>query len=560
MKVSQMASHQHDVPRRLPMLLPAPAGTIKPPEQPRKRPRLSACDACRTRKTKCTNEQPQCSQCIKHQTACRYSETEARVVRKRYEDLKTRMTAHEELFELLRSMPEPEAKEVFQRARSGDKIEEILAHVKNGSLLMQLAVAPETNRRYEFPYRSEMPMHLLVPDNQYLGFYSVRLLVGSVPIGPYCILTPSRCVVCTVQIVQDPYLKPIHAAELDDPLLSQVSASKWTNVISNDVLFRRLLSNYFLYCHPLLYCFHMKYFLRDMVAGQTRFCSSLLVNAVLGAAYQTYGADPDRSKHWLPDNLDTTAIVIHLICDLIGVDHVGNAFTQQAIAMSQEINLFKSPTHIKSKRMRNARILSAWGLFDWCLFEAYHMFRMPLLKDPPEMPFPDPLTNPGFHDEMWLRYPLATSTVPAYYAHTITARRHLSQIKNDVVYKVRSWNGFEDPLLFSTILQIENRLKNWFQNLPPAMQARNIVFPPQLEVHLEYHSIIVELFRRGRTGADRSLSARRILESNIRMETILRIYYLRHSFDSFTNTMMVFMVYIGNFGSRRPKQQSAGQR
>lgn len=98
------------------------------------------------------------------------------------------------------------------------------------------------------------------------------------------------------------------------------------------------------------------------------------------------------------------------------------------------------------------------------------------------MPFPDPLIDPGFHDEMRLRYPLATTTVSTYYAHNLTARRRLSQIKHDIVYKVRSRNGFEDPLPFSTILQVEKRLNDWFQNLPPVMQARNIVFPPQLEV------------------------------------------------------------------------------
>lgn len=63
---------------------------------------------------------------------------------------------------------------------------------------------------------------------------------------------------------------------------------------------------------------------------------------------------------------------------------------------------------------------------------------------------------------------------------------------------------------------------------------------------LEYYSIIIELFQRGGTGEDESLSARMILESNIWMETVLRIYYLRHSFDCFTNFMIFFMVYIGN--------------
>ncbi|CAN9446427.1 unnamed protein product [Alternaria alternata] len=474
------------------------------------------------------------------------------------------MTAHEELFELLRSMPEADANEVFRRARSGDRIEEILDYVKNGDLLMQLAVAPETNRRYQFPYRSEMPTHLLVPGNQYLD----SLVYGSLldlyrP--KHRVLHPPGASRGIVQVVQDPYLKPAHAAELEHPLLSQASASKWTNAISNDVLFRKLLGNYFLYVHPLLYCFHMKYFLEDMVAGQTRFCSPLLVNAVLAAAYLTHGADPLRSQYWLPNNLGykflaearrlweletadnvrlTTiqaAIVLHLIYNMIGVDRVGSNFTRQAIAMSHELNLFKSPHHINSRKMRNARIMLAWGLFDWCLFDAYYMFRIPLLKDPPEMPFPDPLTDPGFHDEMWLRYPFATSTVPAYYAHTITARRHLNQIKNDIVYKVRSRNVLEGPVLFSTILDLNERLDSWFQNLPLAMQARNIVFPPQLEVH-----IVIELFRRGGDGADEALSAQMILESNVRMETVLRLYYLRHSFDCFTNFMIYFMVYIGN--------------
>lgn len=55
----------------------------------------------------------------------------------------------------------------------------------------------------------------------------------------------------------------------------------------NDILFRILLSGYFLYIQPLLYCFHMEYFLQDMFTGQTELRSSLLVNAVLGVAYMS---------------------------------------------------------------------------------------------------------------------------------------------------------------------------------------------------------------------------------------------------------------------------------
>lgn len=37
-----------------------------------------------------------------------------------------------------------------------------------------------------------------------------------------------------------------------------------------------------------------------------------------------------------------------------------------------------------------------------------------------------------------------------------------------------------------------------------------------------------------------------ILESNIQMKTVLQLYYLHHSFDSFTDFMIFFMVYLGN--------------
>lgn len=66
------------------------------------------------------------------------------------------MTAHEELFELMRSMPERDALEVFRRARQSHRFEDILSHAKNGDLLTQLSLVPDTNRRYDFPYRLAM--------------------------------------------------------------------------------------------------------------------------------------------------------------------------------------------------------------------------------------------------------------------------------------------------------------------------------------------------------------------------------------------------------------------
>lgn len=145
--------------------------------------------------------------------------------------MESRMSAHEELFELLSSMPEQDAAKMFQRIRSDGRIEEILAHVKNADLLIQLAVVPETNLRYVFPYRSEMPMYLLVSGNPYLNSVVHGALSGLYQSNRNNALGTSNASFDIVRTVQDPYLKPFSAAKLFNPLLSQVSASKWTLVI-----------------------------------------------------------------------------------------------------------------------------------------------------------------------------------------------------------------------------------------------------------------------------------------------------------------------------------------
>ena len=78
-----------------------------------------------------------------------------------------------------------------------------------------------------------------------------------------------------------PYLRPRHAAEIMDPRLDTVKPSMWTNVSTDDNLMRAILRAYFLHEYDYLPIFHKDHFLDDMVQGSNRFCSPLLVNAVL---------------------------------------------------------------------------------------------------------------------------------------------------------------------------------------------------------------------------------------------------------------------------------------
>jgi len=80
---------------------------------------------------------------------------------------------------------------------------------------------------------------------------------------------------------KSPYMKPYHTATIIEPILEAVEPSKWTAVSSDDVLMRRLIRSYFMCEFQQSVPFNKDYLLADMQAGRHRFCSRLLVNAVL---------------------------------------------------------------------------------------------------------------------------------------------------------------------------------------------------------------------------------------------------------------------------------------
>ena len=46
-----------------------------------------------------------------------------------------------------------------------------------------------------------------------------------------------------------------------------------------------------------------------------------------------------------------------------GADKIGLRYMVQAVAMAHDLRLFKASSEVKSKKMRDARDLTAWALF-----------------------------------------------------------------------------------------------------------------------------------------------------------------------------------------------------
>jgi hypothetical protein len=87
----------------------------------------------------------------------------------------------------------------------------------------------------------------------------------------------------------------------DEPISSaKHRPSAWTDVTTDDVLVEHLLALYFCWEYPTFASFSKEHFLLDYNSGHRRFCSSLLVNAILaiGARFSDLvEARMDRDDH-----------------------------------------------------------------------------------------------------------------------------------------------------------------------------------------------------------------------------------------------------------------------
>jgi hypothetical protein len=235
---------------------------------------------------KCDAARPACGYCRSANITCSYttkSETETR-----FQALKRKLAETHERAEVLlqihqhiRDRPEPESNEIVKRIRAGADPECIARYIREGDLLLQLALVPESRYRYVFPLLDEMPAFLIRPDNPYLDswVYEGVLGTGSSANRELTLSSKDRFVE-----LPSPFSKPYHAAEVVEPLLSTIKPSEWTTVLSDDVLMRKMLADYFLSNYEWTYPFQKDYFLQDMAAGHGSCCSSLLVNAVLAFA------------------------------------------------------------------------------------------------------------------------------------------------------------------------------------------------------------------------------------------------------------------------------------
>ncbi|KAI1465251.1 uncharacterized protein F4812DRAFT_440233 [Daldinia caldariorum] len=561
--------------RRLVPLAPAPAGSSghgasAGSGSKGRRQVTAACEACRKRKSKCNAERPKCSLCLRHGSECRYAtapaETHSQALKRKHHELQNRITPYEELFGLLKTKSETETLEILRRIRTGDDVNSILRHARDGDLLIQLSLAPEARRRYEFPYIRDMPSYILMSDNLYLRSFVYETTFRAPPTHGFETETQRE------GYGDERYLKPYHAAQVVEPSFDDVNVSKWTSVSSDNHLLRRLLTSYVLYQHPWTAAFHIEPFIKDMISGRTDFCSSLLVNAALAAACHMCREIPDRNKFWVPQTLGyrfmaeakrlwevesrrntgslptiQAAILLGIVSTTTAMDKVGTSYLLQAMAMAEEMDLFSARVGTDDQSLRRVRAFTAWGIYTWQAWQRFYFSAPPHLKKAPEFPLPDPVTDPKFYGEIWIRYPMSPRLHSVDLGHLIKANFELRHLMNQMALELFE-EGKAPCISVEKALECKSRLDNWFVNLPDVLSPTKIVFPDHIKIHIEYYGNMITLIRFLRQpGFTLDLTWHNIItHAEVRLETLLRLYYLRHSFEGYDPLIMHWLLFLGD--------------
>lgn len=230
------------------------------------------------------------------------------------------------------------------------------------------------------------------------------------------------------------------------------------------------------------------------------------------------------------------------------MDKIGKSYMLQAVAMAHDMGLFKAAPHIKSNRMRRAREFTAWCLYIWDGMQSYYYRQEPLLSHPPDAPLPDVATDASWYGEIFVRYPLSDLPIPTQFGETAKAMMELRSLMHDMVLIYFSPSNQESgpSPRYASVFQL--KLNDWFQRLPYGLSIDRIMLPSHIRTHLEYYSTLITLCQiHSGTGSSVPSNDEVMVRAYVNIETLVRLYYVRYSYDSYDAFMvMMFLLLVGN--------------
>ncbi|RPB05323.1 hypothetical protein L873DRAFT_1758261 [Choiromyces venosus 120613-1] len=463
-----------------------PLDSILPARSAKRRCVSSACIPCRRRKSKCDGASPACSTCLAvYQTECTYDfdgdHRRKGALKRDIEQLKEKNDSLDVIVATIRSASESEVCEIVGHIREHGSLADIVRCIKENTTMPDCEVHSGSEADL-----SEIVDKFRTGDSKHS-----------------CVLWSG--------------IHSVDSERMGSTDSRQYSGS-WTRVTSDIEFISDLMSLYFTWSHPSYVLFSKSCFLSDMSRGRNKYCSSLLVNAILALACHYSDREEARETCSLAIMADhffqeakrilategeapcLTSVQALALMSLreagCGRNSSGWMYSGRAFRMALDLGLNLrldwpgfSPTETEVRK------ITFWGCFTLDKMWSMFLGRIPQLPST-IVGVSKPSVFPPIESELWQPYtdhgvPHGTPQsgrvqgVAIYFAE-------VSEILGDVL-----------TLLYSpkerVTLQILNatysRLKDWKAQLPEDMAPKSSSLPSALLLHLYYHCTIGLLFR-----------------------------------------------------------------
>ncbi|KAI8950097.1 hypothetical protein F4801DRAFT_361867 [Xylaria longipes] len=311
----------------------------------------------------------------------------------------------------------------------------------------------------------------------------------------------------------DQVLAPLESPEM------KVPASTWTNITNDSALVQHLLALYFCWEYPTFASLSKEHFLRDYVQGRHRYCSPILVNALLalGCRFSTQPntrANPNEPRtsgdHFFKESLrllyrQTNHHTLTTI-QALGIMSIREAscgrdseswyYAGQSVRLAIEMGLHRLHDDGDEDELA-VQAATFWGAF--ALDHAWSLATgsLPQCSCFPHLP-PKPAIIDGIEASLWIPYtddgaPLQRSCEqPSNVRSVYKCFCELSELVHQSLYVLHSPGR---PLTSRDLLSIYTQYLNWYDSIPEVLRLGHNFTPAVLFAHMYYHFAILLLFR-----------------------------------------------------------------
>ncbi|KAJ5034985.1 uncharacterized protein L3040_008251 [Drepanopeziza brunnea f. sp. 'multigermtubi'] len=297
----------------------------------------------------------------------------------------------------------------------------------------------------------------------------------------------------------------------------------WTKITGDGAFVEHLMALYFCWEYPTFASLSKEHFLEDMRAGNLRYCSSLLVNALLavGSRFSTQPqarTDPNDSNTAGDAFFAEAERLLELESDLhtlttiqaLGLMSIREAscgrsshsifLSGQSIRLAIEMKLHfdvQDGASDSAKLDHAVRSATFWGAFSLDQVWSMSIGRLPHFSQNAKLVLKPPIVD---HVEatIWVAYtddgtPLETAcTQPSNVRSVYKTFCELSEVVHRSLYMLYTPG---QPVTAKRLNQIYTEYIQWYSNLPCTLRLGYNFTPSVLFSHMYYHSAILFLFR-----------------------------------------------------------------